>query len=186
MPSKFWQRRNCFDFTKVTRKISAFTSNVTDLFVRLSDEGERKSCEPAARSNIRRNTFRMVLEGDVVKRSANNARETFVWAKASRHRIASLRHHPPRRHPLAAAKTQPPCRAGKGCLQPLSLDCFLPYRELERASKKKLSAYVLAAPPFDLREPCRGFETIMSTNSCVASRFTRGVGSGFVPRIYVV
>lgn len=30
MSSKFWERRNCLNFTKVTQKISAFTSNVTD------------------------------------------------------------------------------------------------------------------------------------------------------------
>lgn len=69
MPSKFQERRNCFNFTKVTQKISGFTSNVTDLSFVYAEEGERKILR-----NIRRNTFGIVLEGDVVKRSANNAR----------------------------------------------------------------------------------------------------------------
>lgn len=49
------------DFAEVTQKISAFTSNVTDLsFVYRAKEGERKSCDPAIRWNIRRNTSRTV------------------------------------------------------------------------------------------------------------------------------
>lgn len=49
------------DFAEVTQKISAFTSNVTDLsFAYRAKEGERKSCDPAIRWNIRRNTSRTV------------------------------------------------------------------------------------------------------------------------------
>ena len=72
---------------------------------RLSVEGERKSCEPR---NIRRNTFGIVLEGDVVKRSANNASERARERERAlcgpRHRIAlSLSLSLPSLHPHSTA-----------------------------------------------------------------------------------
>lgn len=132
-------------------------------FLRLSEEGERKSCEPAVRWNIRHNTFRMVLEGDVVKRSANNARDLCVGRGVEvSHSFPSKR--PSLYHPLR--------QAWQGMLAGShSAALPLPRRELERASKKKLNADVLPEPPFDLRKVAGGFETIMSTNSCVANRF---------------
>lgn len=122
------QRRNCFNFAKVTQKISVFTEQRDGSFVRLSVEGERKSCEPAVRRNIRRNTFRIVLEGDVVKRSANNARETFVWAKASRHRIA-FSWRPLLRRPPSATSPRDACS--------LSLDCLPPCPATRKGHQRK-------------------------------------------------
>lgn len=75
MSSKFWATPELLQLCEGYTEDIGFHEQRDGSFVRLSVEGERKSCEPAVRRNIRRNTFRIVLEGDVVKRSANNARE---------------------------------------------------------------------------------------------------------------
>lgn len=136
-------------------------------FLRLSEDGERKSCEPAVRWNIRHNTFRIVLEGDVVKRSANNARDLCVGrgVEAS-HSSPLLLWTPPT---FASPPTSG--KPGKGCLQALArLPPTIPENSKghQRKSPERRCSACAAIWFAQSRE---GLETIMSTNSCVANRF---------------
>lgn len=178
------------DFAEVTQKISAFTSNVTDLsFVYRAKEGERKSCDPAIRWNIRRNTSRTVsergvgrgrdvAEGDAVKRSANNARERPLCGPKVRGVEAS--------HSIASnapyvAIASPPTPA-KGWLHALTRLPSLQHGEGSKEHQRKSRTPAPpepAAPPFDLREIAKGLETIMPTNSCVCKNRFAEIAPGW-------
>lgn len=157
--------RNSPDFTEVTQKISAFTSNVTDLSFVYRRRAKENLAIRRYGGIFRRNTSRMVsgcrrrrrkAEGDAVKRSANNAwereRERPLCVgrryEASRHRIASPR------TPLTSRSSRQSLSlpSAKGWLQALTrLPSLQPWAKARKGIKEK--AWTLAPePPFDLRE----------------------------------
>ncbi|KAK1137013.1 hypothetical protein K0M31_001541, partial [Melipona bicolor] len=86
MSSKFWATPELLQLCEGYTEDIGFHEQRDGSFVRLSVEGERKSCEPAVRRNIRRNTFRIVLEGDVrrvdsLQKESRNRTEAKTWEK---------------------------------------------------------------------------------------------------------